>query len=63
MPENHLERVLVGHKRDKDTEAKKIETCLNLELVKPHKRRVEPLERELGTPPKPFIEKAPMLEL
>lgn len=63
VPEDSLERVLIGHKRDEDTEAQEIETCLNLALVEPHKRRVEPLECELGPPPKPSIEEAPKLEL
>ncbi|XP_015167682.1 uncharacterized protein [Solanum tuberosum] len=63
VPEDPLERVSIGHKRDEDTEAQEIEICLNLALVEPHKRRVEPLERELGPPPKPSIEEAPKLEL
>ena len=63
MPEDPLERVLVGHNRDEETEAQEIETCLNLALVEPHKRRVELLERELGPLLKPFIKEAPKLEL
>ncbi|XP_049388027.1 uncharacterized protein LOC125852317 [Solanum stenotomum] len=63
VPDDPLGRVLVSHKRDEGTEAQERETCLNLALVEPHKRRVEPLERELGPPPKPSIEEAPKLEL
>ncbi|KAH0764587.1 hypothetical protein KY285_000458 [Solanum tuberosum] len=39
--EDPLERVLVGHEVDGDTEAQEIETCLNLALVETHKRRVD----------------------
>ncbi|XP_015167743.1 uncharacterized protein [Solanum tuberosum] len=58
-----LERVLVGHEVDGDTDAQEIETCLNLALVETHKCRVESLDRELGPPPKPSIEETPKLEL
>ncbi|XP_049372496.1 uncharacterized protein LOC125837407 [Solanum verrucosum] len=63
VPEDPLERVLVGHEMDGETEAQEIETCLNLALVETHNRRVESLDRELGPPPKPSIEEAPNLEL
>ncbi|XP_049359553.1 uncharacterized protein LOC125824249 [Solanum verrucosum] len=63
VPDDPLERVLVGHEVDGDTEPQDIETCLNLALVETHKRRVEPLDRELGPPPKSSIEESPKLEL
>ncbi|XP_049347854.1 uncharacterized protein LOC125812396 [Solanum verrucosum] len=59
VPEDPLERVLVGHEVDGDTEAQEIETCLNLALVETLKYRVEPLDHDLGPPPKPSIEEAP----
>lgn len=56
--DNPLEIVFVGHKRDEDTKAQEIKTCLNLASRAPHNRRVEPLEHELETSPKPSIEQA-----
>ena len=48
VPDDPLEKALVDHKKDKDIEAREIETCLNiLAVVEPYKRRVEPLECEL----------------
>ncbi|XP_049372826.1 uncharacterized protein LOC125837797 [Solanum verrucosum] len=58
-PDDTLERVLVGHNVDGDTEAQEIETFLNLAVMEIHKRRVEPLDCELGPPPKPSIEEDP----
>lgn len=63
VPEDPLERLLVCHKKDKNPESTQIETFLNLEMVEPHKWRVEPLERELGRPLKPSIKENPKLEL
>ncbi|KAK4718050.1 hypothetical protein R3W88_016388 [Solanum pinnatisectum] len=59
-PEDPLE---VGYDIDRDTEAQEIETCLNLAVMEIHNQRVEPLDGELGPPPKPSIEEAPKLEL
>lgn len=36
---------------------------LNMAVLKILKRKVDPLDRELGPPPKPSIEEAPKLEL
>ncbi|XP_049397282.1 uncharacterized protein LOC125861416 [Solanum stenotomum] len=63
VPEDLLERVLVGHEIEGDTEAQEIESCLNLALVHTRRNQVESLERELGAPPKPSIEEASTLEL
>ncbi|TMW95216.1 hypothetical protein EJD97_009233 [Solanum chilense] len=63
VPEDPIERVLLGHKKDKNTEAQQIETYLNLEMAEPHKWRVEPLERVLGPPLKPSIKENQKLEL
>ena len=63
VPDELLERVLVGHKKEEDIEAQEIETCLNQEIVEPYKRRMEPLERELGQPPKPSVEEILEIEL
>ncbi|XP_015162889.1 uncharacterized protein [Solanum tuberosum] len=63
VPEDPLERVLVGHEVDRDTKAQEIETCLNLEMVDTRKLRAESLDRELGPPPKPSIEETPKMEL
>uniref|UniRef100_M1DBV9 Integrase core domain containing protein n=1 Tax=Solanum tuberosum TaxID=4113 RepID=M1DBV9_SOLTU len=63
VPEDPLERVLIGYEVEGDTEAQEIETCLNLALVDTRKPQVESLDDELGAPPKPSIEDAPKLEL
>ena len=63
MPEDPLERVLIGHEVYGYAEAQEIETCLNLALVKTRTQRVESLDRELGPPPKPSIEEDPKMEL
>ncbi|KAK4740166.1 hypothetical protein R3W88_003863 [Solanum pinnatisectum] len=63
VPEDPLERVLVGCEVDGDSKAQEIETCLNLAIIEAHMYKVEPLDHELGAPPKPFIEEAHKLEL
>ncbi|XP_015168673.1 uncharacterized protein [Solanum tuberosum] len=63
VPEDPLERVLVGHEIKGDPEAQEIESCLNLALVHTRRNQVESLDRELGAPPKLSIEEASTLEL
>lgn len=53
----------MDHDVDGDIEAQVIDICLNPTLIEVHKNRVEPLDRELGKPSDPFIEKDPTLEL
>lgn len=51
MVDRIVKSLLVGHKREEHTEAKEIETCLNLASGEPQKGKVEPLECELGPQP------------
>ncbi|XP_049381305.1 uncharacterized protein LOC125845836 [Solanum stenotomum] len=62
-PEDPLESILVGHDVDGDIKAKEITSCLNLASMGLYRGRVESLDHELGSSPKPLIEEAPKLEL
>ncbi|XP_015158219.1 uncharacterized protein [Solanum tuberosum] len=58
-----LERVLVGDDIYGDAEAHEIVQFLDVALVGTSEDRWEPLNRVLGSPPKPSIEEAPKMEL
>ncbi|KAK4721325.1 hypothetical protein R3W88_011558 [Solanum pinnatisectum] len=63
VPDDPLEKVLIGYEVEGDTEAQEIETCSNLALVDTRKPQAESLDRELGPPPKQSIEQPPKLEI
>ncbi|KAK4716340.1 hypothetical protein R3W88_014678 [Solanum pinnatisectum] len=57
--EDPLEKVLVGYGVDGDSKAQEIEARLNLAITEAHKHKMEPLDSELGLPPKSPSKKPP----
>ncbi|XP_055802771.1 uncharacterized protein LOC129871971 [Solanum dulcamara] len=58
-----LERVSMGQVIEEDMEAKELASVLDIPNVTMWKKNVEPLNRELGPSPKPYLEESPNMEL
>lgn len=58
-----LTRVLLNQRLVDDVEAREIESVLNNHNASMQKKAVEPLNRILGSLPKPSVEEAPKMEL